>query len=1123
MALPTVFAACTADDIVSENGMQQAERAKLSKDFVLNVNNGVESRYAVEGTTGLNFVFEEGDKIGANLIDVYADRADDEADFDPKNPATWEIINTVSPALPFINEGGVWKSANEELGIGNYLFTNPFNPADKNRAAASYELPVVVKYSSENPNAHIEAYNKAVAADILREGDSQATLSLKNIFAYPKIRINFDKNLDVKKVTKVVLARCYTTTTGSGASATTNVVNGTPFIFKGAFNHKRVADMFNPELIEEWLEENKAAKATEADYWAQFQTSHFIIDEADFEDKTLAEVVASTNTYADIKTTPYFIYEMDETVVANSIDVRFMIPSIADLSDVVPAERITMYVCTDKGNFEMELTSLNNYQFSETTLAAQKRAAMQRNTSNTLRTKANALVDSPNASIFFNNVVSTAADWNKLVEEYGDLKKYSAEYKATNAIDALPLYVNIISDAFALTSDLKMPEVAEFIIKTNVNVEGEVTLKNILVQETGKLIVKKGATLTTDATLDAANVEVEEGGNLVFTAVYDEDDKLTDYDKIETICNHGTVTVPAGVEATFTLNNADKAAVLNVGAAASRAAEVAAVANLAGYNYGIINNYGVINAGGFVNNAPAEHVNNEKIGYKYDAEKEEWNAVPTVNNFATFNAKGSVTNYGLFVNNSVLTSNFVNAAEFINATVTGANYVGTLEVKAGAETYIDSNEGAEIILAELTPAKGLTIYKARKNADYNPDADNFKYRGTIKYTLNEKSTDPLDLSNSPVNYLVANTDVEIGKTYTWTDSNQTPAKTYTYALKTLEVTDGIVTLAARTGAGTQASPYKYPAIVQNMIVNGEVDIDCVIYKEMLTGDLTVMPGGVFGVPAESLLEIALSRIITKDETDELDKAIVSVVGTLKLTDNHPNSTTYGDSTWPKGSDQKYTAADFKNKNIEINKDAEVKCTANTAPSTTDPNKDATINVNGNLYDVTKTGSWYANKAADAVWTTVISGSLNMELDITATTSTTDKNIDYAAVLSGAKEVQLAGANVSNLKSSMGLTSTYLNVTTNSTISGSANMVVWKVDKLNIAERQKLNLDNCWIEINVVAQVGMGCEVLTGVTLPQGGNDLTATGKIGTGKIVAKDVNGEYLQWNLETQKWMAIQ
>ena len=1087
MALPTVFAACTADDIVSENGMQQAERAKLSKDFVLNVNNGVESRYAVEGSTSLKFNFEEGDLIGANLIDAYVPGEDD--------PANWTIVNSVAPALPFEYKDGVWKSAGE-LGVGNYLFTNPYNPADKNRAAAKYEFPAIIKYDAKNPNAHIEAYNKAVSATILREGDKEAAISLKNLFAYPKFVMKFAKDDEVTKVDKVIL----------------KAATGSEFIVKGALHHQKIAEMFDPEELEEYLEENKAKKATEADYWAQFETTDFVID-------TEKEKTDYTG-YAELSTSPYIIYEVNQAVSGNKFEIRLMLPSIKNL--MADNAEITMYVVTDKGGYKANLTDDESYEFKETTLEAKIKKALSRNSSNTLTIAK--LADAPQYELDglkVENIVSDVEDWNILVAKYGDLEKYSAEYKAketaTEFKDADELAVNIINSDFTLTSDLDMPEVAEFVIKSDVKVEGEVTLKNIKVE--GKLIVKKGATLTTDATLDAKTIEVEEGGNLVFAAVYDKENKLAAYEKVKTVYNQGTVTVPAGVEATFALNNECKHAVLNVGAAASRAAEtVAAVANLSGYNYGIINNYSVINAAGLTNYAPAEEIIvkdvTKKIGYKYDNEKEEWDAVPTINNFATFNAKGSVANYGLFVNESVLTSNFVGAAEFANGTQTGVTtYKGTLDIKAGAETYIDDNKNGLIILAEHTPAKGLTIYKARKNADFQPSTEgNYLNRGTIKYTLNEKPAAALDLSASPVNYLVANTDVEIGKTYTWVDKSGTTPKNVTYALQTLEVTDGIVTLAARTGAGSTASPYAYPAQVGTLVVNGEVEIDGEYYSPMIS-NLQVNAGGVFGVPADALLQISLEKITTapEDTDKKLAAGKVSVVGTLVFTEKNP-ANAEGVTTWPKAG-EKYATTDFTwkgdTKNIEINKDAEVKCAANGAPANTNPKEKAYNTSSMNLYQISD-DSWYKNQPSGATYTVTINSNLNMN----AVVNGENKNSNYVSVLASAEEVILNGANVTNLTNAMGVTSAKLTISSDSKINGTSNMVVWTVDKLEFTQNCFLEMNGCWIEINVTAQKNMGCEALINCV-----HESTPTNKLGTGKIVAKDINGEYLQWNFRKGVW----
>ena len=823
LALPTMFAACTADDIVSENNaMQQAERAKLSKDFVLNTNNEIDSRYAVEGTTGLNFVFEEGDLIGANLIDAFAHRTQN-ADgtaftkaWDKEDPATWEIVGYVAPALPFENVGDdTWKSAGQ-LGIGNYLFTNPYNPADMNRAAAKYELPIVIQYSSENPNAHIEAYNKAVAATVLRKDDVEANISLKNIYTYPKIRVNFDKNDEVTKVTKVILKR-----------------NG-EFIYQGAFNHAAIVDMFDEEKIEAWLEKTENKDKTVADYWAEQNTEDFVID-------TQEEKAAAAN-YATVKTNPTIVYEMNEKVVSNSFEVRLMLPSIESLldlegeSDYLPEtesddetataaeeatlnpEVIVMYICTDKGNYKYVLTDHTNYEFKSTTLAAQKDKALWRNKSNTLTVKAGKLAVASKDEIdglLVANIVSTVADWNKLVDEYGDLKKYSAAYKAEMAAgkvdDAKELVVTIVGDEFALTSDLKMPEVAEFVIKSNVAVSGDVTLKNVKVEGTDVVVtVKEGSALTADQTFSAPAVKVEKGAELIFTAAYNTKKELIAYTGITTVNNEGTVTVPAGVEATFALNNLKKEAILNVGTAARAAAE--AKANLSGYNFGIINNYGVTTvAGAFENKAATKDA-----GYTQDKKTLLWDAQPTILNEGTFNVKSTMTNNGVFNNNKELSSNF-NGGTFTNA--------ATLNVKAGASTYIDANatfkadntvdKQGTIVLSEKNPVD-FTIHGAKGNANYG-----VAKAGIIKYTATKAELASLDLSTSPATYVIANGDVNLVKTFTYTAEGATSATVK--ALNTLEVNGGDVKIAGSTATAGA------PAKVTNLkIASGKAAISSVI-------------------------------------------------------------------------------------------------------------------------------------------------------------------------------------------------------------------------------------------------------------------------------------------------------
>ena len=468
LALPVMFAACTADDFEGVNALQQAERAKLSKDFVLTTVNGVESRYAFDGTKN-EFAFEEGDLIGANIIDQFAPGVED--------PADWPIIYSINPALPFKNIGkNQWKS-DSELGIGNYLFTYPYSTKDNNRGAAKYELPRVMQYDSKNPWAAIEDNNKAVGAVVLKEGQTDAKVELKNLYTYPAVRINFDNGDDVKKVTKVIL------------------YSATGFAYKGGIDNVKVANMFKKGLAD-WKKANPTKE--EAVYWASKQTSDFVIDAPVTEaDDATATVIPSD--YAELDVTPYLVTEMNESVKTNSntnnkgVEVRLMMPSMAQFT----TSDIVMYVVTDNGTYELFFNAgaTSDLVFSDKTSDELKDGALARSTSYTLKTRNLSYTYDYAKSSAFENIVTTAEDWNALVAEYGDAKKFDGKTVDNNGVYNT-LKLSILSDKFALTPDLKMPKVAVFEFSTPTSVEGAVALSNVWA---GTVNVKKDAVLTTSA------------------------------------------------------------------------------------------------------------------------------------------------------------------------------------------------------------------------------------------------------------------------------------------------------------------------------------------------------------------------------------------------------------------------------------------------------------------------------------------------------------------------------------------------------------------------------------------------------------------------------------------------
>lgn len=70
-ALSALFVACTADEfkVANPDNVSQ-DRAKVHPDFVL-LTEDLQTRYAVEGGAGISFDFEQGDQMGAVLIDEY--------------------------------------------------------------------------------------------------------------------------------------------------------------------------------------------------------------------------------------------------------------------------------------------------------------------------------------------------------------------------------------------------------------------------------------------------------------------------------------------------------------------------------------------------------------------------------------------------------------------------------------------------------------------------------------------------------------------------------------------------------------------------------------------------------------------------------------------------------------------------------------------------------------------------------------------------------------------------------------------------------------------------------------------------------------------------------------------
>ena len=696
LALPALFAACTAEDIVSVESNMQQDRAKLSENFVLKVgSDAVDSRYAVNSGKP---EFETGDKIGAAIIDQFTYGKDVE---------DWTIIQSLANNTPFTYDQstGEWSvPENQPMGIGNYFFKFPYDKSDRSRAAVIYSLPVIQnqfdengKYDTDQP---VEDANMAIAHAVFTEEDEMGDISMKNIFTYPKFRIQFDNGEKVNTVTKVVLY----------ATGSNDAVKENGFIVKSGFNHRNVVKLFNNDKTTAFYD--ATAKATD---WDLVETNSLIYnvtptaENAADDEAGVAEVEKSTYIIAQLPENTEVSY--DSNTKNKYIEVRFVLPAENNLADV----NLGMYVYTDNGMY-MYADVAEAIQFKKTTAADVKKSVFARNKNYNLTLKV--LDEAEKAE---QKIVASNEDWNELVSVYGDVKKGKYD-------------VVIVGEEFGFDETTEMPEAATFTIKGNAIVKGEATLSNVKVE--GNTYVKEGAVLTTSGTFDPADIYNE--GEVVIAQVLNEKGKVVDYDKISTIYNEGTLTINEETEATFALYNAKKSVVENNG---EINIENALIESVEEGNYGTIENKGIINlTGDFTNEA------------------EEWNTartkivnMPTINNEGEiFAMSGDLTNDGTINNEEDAVMTCKNQDGEINNN-------GTLNVVNGSVTYITANNG-EIVVDKAVPAE-LVVKGAKGTISYEAEGS-LSFKNSLVNTIHV--IDDITISNlGSVKTICVDADAEI--------------------------------------------------------------------------------------------------------------------------------------------------------------------------------------------------------------------------------------------------------------------------------------------------------------------------------------------------------------------------
>ena len=632
LALPAIFAACTADDIVSENSSLQQERAKLSENFKLNVNgDGVESRYTVNNGVSS---FNTGDKVVAYVVD----------DQVPGAPVKdWDIIPDWAAALPFTFNATTseWLLP-EGMGMneGNHIFKFS-RKNDIYRGAISYELPVIQNQyttvgGSVDLDAAIEAGNISIGAATLNVEDEVALLQMKNIFTYPKFIIQFDNGEKVSTVSKVVM---FVANSTDGADYGKPVEDG--FVVKSGFKHESVMNLFNDPTTD-W----DAVSTNSLIYTAETEDD---ADNTTIENETY--LIAQMPNNAAVK--------LNSNTSNKYAEVRFVLPAMAEYTDI----QLGMYVYTDNGMYWIK--DVQDYiQFKATTDLATRKEVLARNKNYNLTLQA---VDEDELTTDAAMIVSNNNDWNSLVNVYGGVKNRTYD-------------ILIVGNEFGFDETTAMPSKAVFNVIGNATVKGEATLSNVNVS--GTTFVAEDAKLTTSGSFTTALIENE--GEVVFTK-YVVNTIVQNYIGVTSVANMGTLTIAEGAIASTGLYNAFKAVVDNNGVLYVKDAKYENVNGVVeNGNYGVINNYGEIRLTDdftvqYQDVAPNNNNNNDNASFIYN-EGEIYAedgiltiATATKGDAEVVNKEGAMmtckNSYGEIINN------------------------GQLTVEDGSITYITENNG----------------------------------------------------------------------------------------------------------------------------------------------------------------------------------------------------------------------------------------------------------------------------------------------------------------------------------------------------------------------------------------------------------------------------------------------
>ena len=688
LVLPAVFTACTQDELVDLNNKVQ-NRVVLED---LTFAEGVESRLAFEGSSFNSLTFQNGDGIGAYLMDSPKDILTDEElaalrlsaenDYQIEKGLKdgYELTSNIQGSHKFVYDeaANAWTTL-DKMVEGSYIYVLPYQEKST-REAITTALPQIqyLKYK-EGTN---ELDDKSLMTQLIESGqplavgyeflsryNSEVAGSMKQIYAYPNITFTneFEESVTIQKIV---------------------INNKKKFALKGTLDLKKAeAELRNYDSDPK---ANDLKNSTVAGNWTKAVNGNYYKAE---------------NYTADI-VTPITDSNVDFIVVVAPENLTVASEASISFQAVIPAasyskDDITIDVYTNKGVFQQKLDAVkfnNGLRYSATNYSEGS-------------LKANTAADKYGNGAFTRGADMTVAqeDIKKLdqvvvIDTNDLLAVINGEVEGTevkpNMIKVAPLSeVAINEDVVSALGTKKGLEVTEEVeIHGNENglvvknidflgneatvTEGVVSFKNVTM---ASLAIEAGATVNVDRDF-GANTDITNEGTLNISS-YNQNGTVKET-TLGTVNNFGVMNVGTKLTATIVRNGADVATPAYNEVVTT--AEINALANITS----TVDNYGAFNV---KNSIAVTTTNNKKVTKTDCVDKIGSLTVDAGKLFTTGGSNnGTMTVNGefrattAFDNNGTIYNNY----GMENKAGVELDNFGTIKVAANAKyTSVNNNEG----------------------------------------------------------------------------------------------------------------------------------------------------------------------------------------------------------------------------------------------------------------------------------------------------------------------------------------------------------------------------------------------------------------------------------------------